>query len=146
MRFLLIDRITEVKKDDMAIGIKNLTMNEDYFEHHFPFFPIMPGVLIVESMVQLASWLVSFSQDFKVFALLHSLSNAKFRKPVQPGDSLKIQVQIKSRKESVLPVSGVITLQDKTIATAKFDIILIETDEEEKQNLQKHYRFLTTRF
>ena len=146
MRFLLIDRITEVKKDDMAIGIKNLTMNEDYFEHHFPFFPIMPGVLIVESMVQLASWLVSFSQDFKVFALLQSLSNAKFRKPVQPGDSLIIQVQIKSRKESVLSVSGVITLQDKTIATAKFDIILIETDEEEKKNLQKHYRFLTTRF
>ena len=145
MRFLLIDRITEVKKNDMAIGIKNLAMNEDYFEHHFPFFPIMPGVLMLESMVQLASWLVSFSQDFKAFALLQSLSSAKFRKPIQPGDSLKIQVQIDSRREPILAISGVITLEDKTIATAQFEIILMETDEEEKKFLQKHYRFLTTR-
>jgi len=142
----MIDRITKIKKDEMAMGRKNLTMNEDYFEHHFPFFPIMPGVLIVESMVQLAGWLVSFSQDFKVFALLQYLSNAKFRKPVQPGDTLEVQVQIKSRRESAVTFSGAVALQDKTVATAQFKVILYETDEAEKQYLQKQYRFLTTRF
>jgi 3-hydroxymyristoyl/3-hydroxydecanoyl-(acyl carrier protein) dehydratase len=145
MRFLLIDRIIEVKKDNMASGIKNLTMNEDYFEHHFPFFPIMPGMLMVESMVQLASWLLSFSRDFKVFALLRSISDAKFRKPVQPGDSLTVQVQLKSLKEPVVSCLGKIILQDKTIATAQFETVLIDADEEERKFLQKHYKFLTTR-
>jgi 3-hydroxyacyl-[acyl-carrier-protein] dehydratase len=146
MRFLMIDRITAIKKDEMAIGRKNLTMSEDYFEHHFPFFPIMPGVLIVECMVQLAGWLASFSKDFKVFALLQSVSNAKFRKPVQPGDPLEVQVHIKSRQDTAVTFSGVVTMEAKTVATAQFDVALYETNEEEKQNLQKQYRFLTTRF
>jgi 3-hydroxyacyl-[acyl-carrier-protein] dehydratase len=145
MRFLLIDRIIEVKKDNMATGIKNLTMNEDYFEHHFPFFPLMPGVLMVESMVQLASWLLSFSRDFKVFALLQSLSDAKFRKPVQPGDSLTVQVQLDSLKDVTVSCRGKITLQDKAIATAQFEAALINAGEEERRLLQKQYKFLTTR-
>ncbi|MCP4630020.1 MAG: beta-hydroxyacyl-ACP dehydratase [bacterium] len=145
MRFFLIDRISELKENDRATGIKNLTMSEDYFEHHFLFFPLMPGVLIVESMVQLASWLVSSSRDFSVFAVLQSLSDAKFRLPVQPGDTLTVQVQLKSLEESGMSCFGKITLQDKTVATAKFESALIAADEEEKRFLEKHYKFLTTR-
>ena len=79
MRFLLIDRILEYRKGESAIGSKDVTMSEDFLEDHFPRFPVMPGVLQVEAISQLASWLIFVSNDFKVKGVLSELGVVKFK-------------------------------------------------------------------
>ena len=94
--FLMIDRVVDVVRDESAVGIKNVTVNEPHFQGHFPSRPIMPGVLIVEAMAQTAAVLVvstlgSASEGKLVYFM--SVENAKFRKPVAPGEKLEIHVK-----------------------------------------------------
>ncbi len=147
MRFIFIDRITKMEKGKAASGVKNLAMSEDYFEHHFPFFPVMPGVLMLEAMVQLSSWLVSYSTEFKSFGLLSKLYEAKFRRSVQPGDSLEIQVEWIERTDAGVAFQGKVLRGEEMIAKARFENKLIRIDQnEEKASLERLYQFLTTRF
>ncbi len=147
MRFIFIDRITRMEREKMAIGIKNLAMSEDYFEHHFPFFPVMPGVLMLEAMTQLSSWLVSYSTEFKFFGLLSKLDEAKFRHSVQPGDSLEVQVEWIERTDTNVVFRGKVLRGTEMIAQARFENKLIAIEQnEEKESLEKLYQFLTTRF
>ncbi len=147
MRFIFIDQITRMEKEKVASGVKNLAMSEDYFEHHFPFFPVMPGVLMLEAMVQLSSWLVSYSTEFKFFGLLSKLDEAKFRHSVQPGDSLEIQVEWIKRTNSGIVFQGRVLRGPEMIAQARFEDKLMGIDEnKEKESLEKLYQFLTTRF
>src|SRR5258706_7653480 len=99
---LLVDRIEELEAD-YVIGIKNVTANEPFFVGHFPDFPVMPGVLIVEAMAQVAGVLVlsSIPDRHKKLVLLPSVEQAKFRKPVRPGDQLRIEMKVTKRKETV---------------------------------------------
>jgi beta-hydroxyacyl-ACP dehydratase FabZ len=93
--FLLIDKIIELEEDKRAVGIKNVTMNEYFFEGHFPGRPIMPGVLIVEAMAQVAGvLLLSKSSNAGKIAYFMSMNNVKFRKTVVPGDQLVFEVEI----------------------------------------------------
>src|ERR1700733_8339085 len=93
--FLLVDRIVELEAD-RVVGIKNVTANEPFFMGHFPDFPVMPGVLIVEAMAQVAGVVVlsSIPDRHKKLVLLASVEQAKFRKPVRPGDQLRIEMKV----------------------------------------------------
>ncbi len=100
--FLLVDRIEELE-GDRVVGIKCVTVNEPFFVGHFPEFPVMPGVLIVEAMAQVAGVLVlSQIPDRKnKLVLLATIEEAKFRKPVRPGDRLRIEMTIAKRKAAL---------------------------------------------
>ena len=93
--FLLVDRIIEIDGDRSAIGIKNVTLNEPHFQGHFPEHPVMPGVLIIEAMAQTAGAICIRSAAGSKPALVYFLTidNAKFRKPVIPGDRLELHVR-----------------------------------------------------
>ena len=107
--FLLIDKVENIIIGKSALGIKNVTVNEPYFQGHFPSKPIMPGVLIIESMAQTAAILVSktikiVDHDFLVYFM--TISNAKFRKLVQPGDVLKLKVLVERNRGNTWKFSG----------------------------------------
>jgi 3-hydroxyacyl-[acyl-carrier-protein] dehydratase len=116
---LLVDRILELEPD-RVVGIKNVTINEPFFDGHFPDFPVMPGVLIVEAMAQVAGVLVlSQIPDRKTkLVLLASVEEAKFRRPVRPGDQLRIEMKVLKRKSSLAKMSGTATVEGVVVAEA----------------------------
>jgi 3-hydroxyacyl-[acyl-carrier-protein] dehydratase len=119
--FLLIDRVVEVTAETSAVGIKNVTVNEPYFTGHFPGRPIMPGVLIVEAMAQTAAALVVASigpvaEGKPVYFM--TIDQARFRRPVRPGDQLRIKVVKQQKKLSVWKFIGQATVQDQLAAEA----------------------------
>jgi 3-hydroxyacyl-[acyl-carrier-protein] dehydratase len=93
--FLLVDRIVDIDRDNSAVGIKNVTINEPHFQGHFPGQPVMPGVLIIEAMAQTAGaiCLLSMGGDKPSVVYFMTIDNAKFRKPVVPGDRLELHVR-----------------------------------------------------
>jgi len=117
--FLLVDRITEMEADRI-VGVKNVTANEPFFMGHFPDFPVMPGVLIVEAMAQVAGVLVlkDVADRKKRLVLLASVEEAKFRKPVLPGDILTIEMVTVKRKASVVKMKGEARVAGVVVAEA----------------------------
>lgn len=100
--FLLVDRIIEADGDNSAIGIKNVTINEPFFQGHFPDYPVMPGVLIVEAMAQTAGAICKTTMpDRKAGVYFMSIDEAKFRKPVHPGDCLHMHVKKLKQRRNV---------------------------------------------
>jgi beta-hydroxyacyl-ACP dehydratase FabZ len=118
--FLLVDRITELEPERI-VGIKNVTVNEPFFNGHFPDFPVMPGVLIVEAMAQTAGILVlkTIPDRESKLVLLVSIDAARFRKPVVPGDQLRIEMSMVRRKGSVAKMAGKATVDGKVVAEAE---------------------------
>jgi beta-hydroxyacyl-ACP dehydratase FabZ len=117
---LLVDRIVELEPERI-VGIKSVTANEPFFQGHFPDFPVMPGVLIVEAMAQTAGVLVLKSipdRDSKM-VLLVSVESAKFRKPVVPGDQLRIEMTLLKRKASVAKMAGKAYVDGVVVAEAE---------------------------
>ena len=117
---LLVDRIVEFEAERI-VGIKNVTANEPFFSGHFPDFPVMPGVLIVEAMAQTAGVLVLNSVEDRAskLVLLVSIEYAKFRKPVVPGDQLRMELTMLKRKASVAKMSGRATVDGVLVAEAE---------------------------
>jgi beta-hydroxyacyl-ACP dehydratase FabZ len=118
--FLLVDRIIELEPERI-VGIKNVSVNEPFFNGHFPVFPVMPGVLIVVAMAQTAGVLVLKSipdRDDKL-VLLVSVDAARFRRPVVPGDQLRIEMTLMRRKGSVAKMSGRVTVDGVLVAEAE---------------------------
>ena len=115
--FLLVDRIIEMDSE-RVVGIKNVTANEPHFTGHFPDFPVMPGVLIVEAMAQTAGVLVlnSIPDRANKLVLLVAIENARFRRPVVPGDTLRMEMKILKRKASVAKMAGVATVNGAVVA------------------------------
>ncbi len=93
--FLLVDRILEVEPGRRAVGLKQVTINEPFFQGHFPGYPIMPGVLIVEALAQVGAVAVlSLPENRNRLALFAGIDNFRFRRPVVPGDSLRLEVEL----------------------------------------------------
>ncbi|MBI1810241.1 MAG: bifunctional UDP-3-O-[3-hydroxymyristoyl] N-acetylglucosamine deacetylase/3-hydroxyacyl-ACP dehydratase [Gemmatimonadetes bacterium] len=107
--FLLVDRILEIEENKRIVGIKNVTVNEPFFQGHFPGHPVMPGVLIVEAMAQVGGMLLMGSVDDpeKKVVYFMSLDNVKFRKPVRPGDQIRFEVEMLQVRGMVCRISGV---------------------------------------
>jgi len=126
--FLLIDRIIEIEPRIKAIGVKNVTINEPFFQGHFPNYPIMPGVLIVEAMAQVAG-ILAFRSGAKGNAVYFmSIEKAKFRKPVIPGDQLRFEVTILQQRGNVWKFSGEAFVEDKLVSEAEFTAMVSEEE------------------
>jgi 3-hydroxyacyl-[acyl-carrier-protein] dehydratase len=127
--FLLVDRIIAIEPGVKAVGIKNVTANEGFFQGHFPGNPIMPGVLIIEALAQVAGILAfrSGSPAGKSVYFM-SIEKAKFRKPVVPGDQLRLEVSILQYRGNVWKFSGSAFVEEKVAAEAEFTAMV--TDKE----------------
>jgi beta-hydroxyacyl-ACP dehydratase FabZ len=130
--FLLVDRIVEMEPE-RVVGIKNVTFNEPFFMGHFPDFPVMPGVLIVEAMAQTAGVLVlkSIPDRHNKLVLLVAIDYARFRRPVVPGDTLRMEMTIVKRKASVAKIAGRATVDGQLVA--EVEVMCKLADKEEKQ-------------
>ena len=107
--FLMVDRIIEVEQGIRCVGIKNVTINEPFFPGHFPGHPVMPGVLIIESMAQVAGIMAYLASDESARAKVTyfmAIDNARFRKPVLPGDQLRIEVTTTMNRRGIWGVAG----------------------------------------
>ena len=124
---LLVDRIEELE-EERIVGIKNVTVNEPFFAGHFPDFPVMPSVLILEAMAQVAGVLVLSSiPDRKTkLVLLASVEQAKFRKPVRPGDQLRIEMKLSRRKTTIAKMYGAATVDGVMVAEAEMLCKLVD--------------------
>ncbi|WP_341748676.1 3-hydroxyacyl-ACP dehydratase FabZ [Candidatus Tisiphia endosymbiont of Sialis lutaria] len=125
--FLLIDRVLEFKLNESIVGIKNVTVNEPQFTGHFPTKPIMPGVLIVEAMAQLSAILVAKSMNYSIkdkeFFFM-SIEETKFRKIVEPGDTLHIYAKIEQNRGSVWKFSSNAKVDEQIVAESKFTAVV----------------------
>jgi 3-hydroxyacyl-[acyl-carrier-protein] dehydratase len=119
--FLFVDRVLEVEPGKSIVGIKNVSMDEPFFQGHFPARPIMPGVLIIEAMAQAAGVLVyktSETDDNVVYFM--SVEKAKFRRPVVPGDQLRLEVEALQSRGKVWKFKGRALVDDKVACEAEF--------------------------
>lgn len=118
--FLLVDRIIALEPEKRITGLKNVTVNEPFFQGHFPGAPVMPGVLIIESMAQVAGVLIYRDLPEKENKLIYftGIENAKFRRPVVPGDQLLIEMELLSRRNNFGKMAGRATVEGKLAAEA----------------------------
>ncbi|MCK4739271.1 MAG: 3-hydroxyacyl-ACP dehydratase FabZ [Deltaproteobacteria bacterium] len=118
--FLLVDKILELEKMERARGLKNVTINEPFFQGHFPGHPIMPGVLIIEAMAQVAGILAFKSMGIEDGILYFTgIDKARFKRPVVPGDTLEFELTVKKTRGTVLwSLHGEAFVKDKLVASA----------------------------
>jgi len=120
--FLLVDRIVEMDPPQRIVGLKNVTMNEEFFQGHFPGAPVMPGVLILEALAQVAGVLLyrDMPEEDKSRKLIYftGVENAKFRRPVVPGDQLRLEIEVLHRRNHYGKVSGRALVEGKLAAEA----------------------------
>lgn len=126
--FLLIDRIVEMTPRQRIVAIKNVTINEPHFQGHFPEFPIMPGVLVIEAMAQAGGLLLLTElPDYKDKLLLFTgVERAKFRKPVVPGDQLRIEVTVLASRRTAARLEGAAYVGDKLACEATLSCQIID--------------------
>jgi 3-hydroxyacyl-[acyl-carrier-protein] dehydratase len=120
--FILIDRILKLELGNEIVALKNVTINEPFFQGHFPARPIMPGVLIVEAMAQAGGVLAYESrppQEHGGLVYFMGLDHVRFRKPVVPGDQLILSVRLLRQRSRVLKAAGVATVDDQKVAEAE---------------------------
>ena len=128
--FLMVDRILELEPKVKAVGIKNVTINEPFFQGHFPDFPVMPGVLIVEALAQVAGILALRSGAKGSTVFFMSIEKAKFRKPVVPGDQLRLEVNIIQNRGNVWKCRGEAFVDGKLVSEAELTAMITEEDPE----------------
>jgi len=128
--FLLVDRIIEMDEDKSCIGIKNVTINEPFFQGHFPVQPVMPGVLLIEAMAQTAGALALDHMGVEAAGQLvffMTIDNAKFRKPVGPGDTVRFHVQQTQKRGPVYQFACEAMVDGKRVAEAEIGAMLAKS-------------------
>jgi len=127
--FLMVDKVLEMEPGKRIVAIKNVTMNEPFFQGHFPGHPVMPGVLIIEAMAQVAAIMAYLAttdnQDDKVSYFM-AIDNARFRKPVKPGDTLRIEIETLFYKRGIWSVSGKTYVGDTLVTEAELKATLAD--------------------
>ncbi|OGX08471.1 MAG: 3-hydroxyacyl-[acyl-carrier-protein] dehydratase FabZ [Omnitrophica WOR_2 bacterium GWA2_47_8] len=125
--FLLVDRVIEVEQGKRGIGIKNVTINDNFFQGHFPSKPVMPGVMMIEAMAQTAGIVLLTNEAHRgKLALFMSADNIKFRKVVQPGDQLLLDVEVVNEKSRLAKIHAQAKVGEDIVAEA--DMILSFTE------------------
>ncbi|MDE0800886.1 MAG: 3-hydroxyacyl-ACP dehydratase FabZ [Rhodospirillaceae bacterium] len=127
--FLLVDRVEDVVRGESAVGVKNVSINEPFFQGHFPSRPVMPGVLIVEAMAQTAAVLVvdSLGEDAEgKLVYFMTIDNARFRRPVEPGDQLRLTCTKVRQRSNVWKFSGVAKVGDTVVADATYSAMIMD--------------------
>ena len=127
--FLMIDRVDEVVSNQSAVGLKNVTINEYFFQGHFPSQPVVPGVLIIEAMAQTAAVLVvetlgSEAEGKLVYFM--TIDNARFRRPVGPGDQLRVHVQKQQNRRNVWKFKGEAKVDGTLVAEATYAAMIMD--------------------
>ena len=125
--FLLIDKVIDIVKNQSATGVKNVTINEPYFPGHFPSSPVVPGVLQIESMAQTAAVLVAKSlniSDPNALVLLTTIDNAKFRKPVIPGDVMNLIISVKRIRNKLWKFEGQVIVDSQRVSECEFSAMM----------------------
>ena len=127
--FLMIDRVEEMVRNESAVGIKNVTINEPFFAGHFPTRPVMPGVLIIEAMAQTAGVLVVESlgeSERGKLVYFMTIDNARFRKPVFPGDQVRLEVRVQRSRGPVWKFVGEAKVDGQTVAEATYSAMIMD--------------------
>ncbi len=128
--FLLVDRVIELE-EDRIVTIKNVTVNEDFFNGHFPGAPIMPGVLQVEAMAQSGALMIMKNQvedPENTLMVFTGIKNAKFRKSVVPGDQLRMEVKLESQRRNFINMVGKATVDDKVVCELEASAAIVSKD------------------
>ena len=125
--FLMVDKVLEVEQGKRIVALKNVTMNEPFFQGHFPGHPVMPGVLIIEAMAQVAAimaYLASGSEANDKVSYFMAIDNARFRKPVKPGDTLRMEIETIFHKRGIWSVAGKTYVGDTLVTEAELKATL----------------------
>lgn len=123
MRFTLIDRVVEFEPNVRISAVKTLTMAEEYLADHFPHFPVMPGVLMLEALTQAGAWLVRISEDFAhSIVVLKQANNVKYVQFVEPGQTLTVTIELVKREGGEVKLKALGTVGDRTILTARLTL------------------------
>jgi len=146
MRYLLVDRIIALEPGNKITGVKNVAMSEDFLEYHFPKRPIMPGIMLLEALVQLSGWLEAASSDFEKWFLLSKVSKCNFYGMVLPGDQVEMRVSVSPAPSHDLKIyRGAGEVNGKRVIKVEFqgNLIILETIEEVEE--QKRFFEVLTR-
>lgn len=132
--FLLVDRITAFSKGEKIVGVKNVTINEPFFQGHFPDHPIMPGVLILEAMAQVGGVYAQLAGEVEEGKVPYfvGIDQARFRKPVLPGDILRLELNLTSLRRGIYTFAGQAFVGDKLVAEAELKATFAATSTEDK--------------
>ena len=120
-------KVIDIVKNESATGIKNVTVNEPYFEGHFPSSPVLPGVLQIESMAQTAAVLVAKSLDISdssALVLLTTIDNAKFRRPVTPGDVMSLSITVQKMRNKIWKFEGEVIVNSQKMSECEFSAMM----------------------
>lgn len=120
--FVMVDRILSLEMEKEIVGLKNVTINEPFFQGHFPAQPIMPGVLILEGMAQVGGIMAYYANPEAIgnkLLFFAGIDKARFRKPVVPGDQLIFRLELVKQKKSIMIMSAKATVDDKVVAQAE---------------------------
>jgi beta-hydroxyacyl-ACP dehydratase FabZ len=130
--FLLVDRIQEIVQNEYAIGLKNVTLNEPFFQGHFPHYRVMPGVLVIEAMAQVGGVLVYYSNTVTLgkTPLFTGIDRGKFRRQVTPGDQLVMRLEVMRRRGPVWRMRGQAFVEQALAAEAELQVYLADNTRE----------------
>jgi 3-hydroxyacyl-[acyl-carrier-protein] dehydratase len=132
--FLLVDRVVELTPPHRAVGIKQVTVNEPFFQGHFPGYPVMPGVLIVEAMAQVGGVAVLSGEEYRdKLALFAGIDNVRFKRQVRPGDTLRLEVELRQIRRGIGMGSGMATVEGELACRGDIMFALVDKPEALRQ-------------